>query len=156
MKFLKITNRAGFPIHFVFVTTSPCRCAVCMEWVKWEQYPVVNWPGATFGSLCVGPYYERIERFCDKWDCEGAVFYGAVPWSLSRHQFMDYEDDSDYSVGGGVVELRFTHRVPDKIRENTRVGSGLRLAMTAGRLALMLAGSPDLGAIGDVVGLFSS
>jgi hypothetical protein len=108
MKTLKIKNRSASPLYFVFCTKSTCTCSICSEWIDCETLPIVGWGSATYGKLQVEGFTERTDRFCERWDCVGACFFGSVP-TVRREMLFDYDEGSNYTIGDGKAELSFTH-----------------------------------------------
>jgi hypothetical protein len=76
-------------------------------------------------------------------------------WPGQAFGSLTYNEGKDYTFVGGQAEMCFTHQLPTVTSPDCKVGTGLRLAMVAGRLALICAGAPDVGIIGDIISFFS-
>lgn len=80
-----------------------------MEWIVCETLPFANRPGATYGLLKVEAFDERVERFCQRWDCVGACYFDAAPpTAVTRDEMFDYDEGTNYTIGGGKADVSFT------------------------------------------------
>ncbi|TMW62263.1 hypothetical protein Poli38472_009756 [Pythium oligandrum] len=109
MKALKIKNRCESRLFFAFCTISSCKCSICESWIKHEKKPIVGLGAATYGYVQVEPFSERVERFCDKWQCIGACFFDSMPQVIKKEMLVRFNEEKNYKVGNGRGKLRFTH-----------------------------------------------
>ncbi|TMW62265.1 hypothetical protein Poli38472_009758 [Pythium oligandrum] len=108
MKILSIKNRCDSRLYFVFCTVSPCKCALCANWLAQEKTPIVDWRRATYGFLQIEAYGERIDRFCDQWRCIGGCFFDSLPTIMKKDMLVEFEEDKNYKIGGGRAKVRFS------------------------------------------------
>ncbi|TMW62259.1 hypothetical protein Poli38472_009752 [Pythium oligandrum] len=113
VKHLRVQNRGSFALFFVFCTTSQCQCNICQEWLSLETHPLADIYGWTYGYSRVEPNSTRVARFCSQWKCTGTCFVSQLPMQVTKDMLIEFDENRDYSIAGGLVELHFTHELPE-------------------------------------------
>ncbi|TMW62266.1 hypothetical protein Poli38472_009759 [Pythium oligandrum] len=117
-KYVHIQNHSESMLYFAFCTNSPCKCPISRQWINTEKSPIVNWGRATYGYLPIEPLGQRIDLFCDQWNCIGACFFDQLPQKMEKEMLFDFGSTTSYDFGHGRVTLRITDKPDPSVRTN--------------------------------------
>jgi hypothetical protein len=132
MKYLLLQNHTNQRLIFIFCTISQCTCDICQEWISVETAPFADRDGSTYGRIEVGPYGNRIDRFCSKWDCVGDCFFAYIPGQISVASMFDYDESRSYTVNNGQATVDFCHRENLKAEDVADFGDAFEIGWEIG------------------------